>query len=161
MTAVDKLAGALWEADRHAAALSDALTEWDVIPVHGLDQLEGDRMLLRLSDQLLFRFTKLQDAIGERLVPATLQRLAEPYESWPMRDRLDRLEKLGYLNVDDWLRWRELRNRLSHEYPDQPELRFATLKAAIVAAHELVAGYRTWKLQLGGATMRAEQAGPR
>jgi hypothetical protein len=25
-----------------------------------------------------------------------------------MRDRLERLEKLGYLVVDDWLRWREL-----------------------------------------------------
>jgi len=110
---------------------------------------------------LLFRFTKLQDALGERLVPATLHQLAEPYESWPMRDQLDRLEKLGYLNVDDWLRWRELRDRLSHEYPDQPELRSATLKAAIAAAHELVAGYRTWKLRLEGTKMSAKQAAPR
>ena len=28
MTPDDKLAVALWEADRHAAALSDALAEW-------------------------------------------------------------------------------------------------------------------------------------
>lgn len=41
-----------------------------------------------------------------------------------MRDRLNRLEKPGYLSVDDWLRWRELRNRLAHECPDQPDLRF-------------------------------------
>jgi hypothetical protein len=149
MTGASKLGMALWEADRHTAALSDALAEWDANAPRNLAQLEQDRLLLRLSDQLLFRFTKLQDAIGERLVPATLQHLAEPFEDWPMRDRLDRLEKLGYLHVDDWLRWRDLRNRLSHEYPDQAELRFATLGAAIVAAHGLVARYRLWRARLG------------
>jgi uncharacterized protein with HEPN domain len=82
---------------------------------------------------------------------ATLQQLAEPFEDWPMRDRLERLEKLGYLSVDNWLRWRELRNRLAHEYPDQPELRFAVLKAAIGAAGELVTAYARWRHMLGKA----------
>lgn len=143
-----KLGVALWEADRHAAALSDALIEWDAATIISLVQLEQDRLLLRLADQLLFRFTKLQDAMGERLLPATLQQLAEPFEDWPMRDRLNRLEKLGFLNVDDWLRWRDLRNRLAHEYPDQVELRFATLKASVAAAHELIAAYRHWRQRL-------------
>ena len=120
-----KLDIALWEADLHAAAL---------------------------ADQLLFRFTKLQDALGERLLPATLAHLAEPFEAWSMRDRLNRLEKLDYLDVGDWLRWRELRNRLAHEYPDQPALRFATLNAAIAAASELVAAYEHWKKLLLAAT---------
>jgi hypothetical protein len=145
---MDKLSVAIWEADRHVSALSDALSEWDASPATSLEQVEQDRLVQRLSDQLLFRFTKLQDALGERLVAATLMRLAEPAEDWPMRDRLNRLEKLGYLNADDWLRWRELRNRLSHEYPDQPELRFATLLATVVAAHELVAAYAAWRLRL-------------
>jgi hypothetical protein len=143
-----KLGVALWEADRHAAALSGALAEWDAATVTSLAQLEQDRLLLRLADQLLFRFTKLQDALGERLLPATLQQLAEPFEDWPMRDRLNRLEKLGFLNLDDWLRWRDLRNRLAHEYPDQVDLRFATLKASIAAAHELIATYRHWQQRL-------------
>jgi hypothetical protein len=147
---MDKLAVAIWEADRHVSALSDALSEWDASPATSLEQVEQDRLVQRLSDQLLFRFTKLQDALGERLVAATLMRLAEPAEDWPMRDRLNRLEKLGYLNADDWLRWRELRNRLSHEYPNQPELRFATLLATVVAAHELVAAYAAWRLKLHG-----------
>jgi hypothetical protein len=152
MTAVpaiqSKLGVALWEADRHAAALSDALTEWDATTISSLAQLEQDRLLLRLADQLLFRFTKLQDALGERLLPATLQQLAVPFEDWPMRDRLNRLEKLGFLNVDDWLRWRDLRNRLAHEYPDQVDLRFATLMASISAAHELITTYRQWRQRL-------------
>jgi hypothetical protein len=145
----DRLTIALWEADRHAAALSEALAEWAAEPALDMAQLERDRLLLRLADQILFRFTKLQDALGERLVPATLQRLAESFEDWPMRDRLERLERLGYLVVDDWLRWRELRNRLAHEYPDQPELRFAVLKAAIGAAGELVTAYARWRHMLG------------
>jgi len=147
----DRLAVALWEADRHAAALSEALAEWAADPAVDMAQLEHDRLRLRLADQLLFRFTKLQDALGERLVPATLQQLAEPFEDWPMRDRLERLEKLGYLSVDNWLRWRELRNRLAHEYPDQPELRFAVLKAAIAAAGELVTAYARWRQMFGRA----------
>ena len=147
----DRLAAALWEADRHAAALSEALAEWAADPAVDMAQLEHDRLLLRLADQILFRFTKLQDALGERLVPATLQQLAEPFEDWPMRDRLERLEKLGYLSVDNWLRWRELRNRLAHEYPDQPELRFAVLKAAIGAAGELVNAYARWRYMFGQA----------
>lgn len=32
---------------------------------------------------------------GERLVPATLAILHEPFEAWPLRDRLNRLEKQG------------------------------------------------------------------
>lgn len=39
--------------------------------------------------------------VGERLIPATLAGLREPFEDWPMRDRLNRLEKLGYLDVID------------------------------------------------------------
>ena len=120
----DRLAVALWEADRHAAALSEALAEWAAEPALDMAQLESNRLLLRLADQILFRFTKLQDALGERL------------------------EKLGHVTVDDWLRWRELRNRLAHEYPDQPELRFAVLKAAIGAAGELITAYVHWKQRL-------------
>lgn len=40
------------------------------------------------------------------------------------------------------------RRRLAHEYPDQPELRFATLKAAVLAAQELVEAYRGWRAKL-------------
>lgn len=53
--------------------------------------------------------------------------------------------------MDDWLRWPELRNRLAHEYPDQPELRFAVLKAAIGAADEVVTAHVRWKHRLGMA----------
>ncbi len=91
-----RLALARWEADRHAAVLDDALARWRALPAPSLEAIESDPALRQLTDQILFRFIKLQDTIGERLIPGT----GEPFEDWPMRDRLDRLEKLGYLDVE-------------------------------------------------------------
>ena len=148
MTGIYPLQTAMWEANRHLDVLETALEDWQCTPVTGLIQLETDQNRLRLLDQLIFRFTKLQDAMGQRLVPATLAALSEPYEEWSMIDRLNRLEKLGYLEVDAWLRWRETRNRLAHEYPEQDALRFATILASVQAAAELAASYRAWRTRL-------------
>lgn len=154
-TTTEKLAAAVWEADRHQVTLVEALAEWDKAPVRDWKVLESDRGCVRLIDQLLFRFIKLQDSVGERLIPASLAALEEPYEDRPMRDRLNRLERLGYLNVADWLAWREVRNRLAHEYPDKPELRFAALLAAIDAARALADCYRQWRKRLETAGLLA------
>lgn len=144
----DALKTALWEADRHLATLETALRDWSAAPATDLAELEQHPDKVRILDQLLFRFTKLQDTLGLRLIPATLAKLAEPYEDWPMLDRLNRLEKLGFLSVADWLRWRETRNRLAHEYPDEPAVRFATLTAAIATAVELAECYQLWRVRL-------------
>ena len=143
-----RLCAARWECDRHRAALVEALADWHRLPVPDIAALDQDSALRRLTDQILYRFTKLQDAMGERMVPASLGWLREPYEGWPMRDRLDRLEKLGFLNVEAWLQWRDVRNRLAHEYPDRPELRFAAVLATIGAAQDMVDAYQRWKLKL-------------
>jgi hypothetical protein len=143
------LALARWECDRHASVLDAALAQWRALPaVPALQALETQPALRQLTDQILFRFMKLQDAMGERLLAGTLDRLAEPFEDWPMRDRLDRLEKLGFLDVSAWLAWRALRNRLAHEYPDAPELRHAQLLAAVSAAQGLLQAYRVWAARL-------------
>ena len=147
-SSADRLSLARWEAGRHVAALDQARAEWRALPAPSWQDIEQEVALRRLTDQVLFRFMKLQDALGERLIPATLSELREPFEEWPMRDRLDCLEKLGYLDVEQWLRWREVRNGLAHENPDAPELRHAALLAAIAAAGELTDLYRAWKRRL-------------
>jgi len=147
-----QLALARWEADRHAGVLDEALAAWAALPQRPvLAAIEATPSLRQLTDQILFRLSKLQDTLGERMVPATLLALAEPCEQWPMRDRLDRLEKLGYLDVIQWLGWRELRNRLSHEYPDAPDLRYAQLLSASAAARAMVAAWRAWSARLPAA----------
>ena len=76
-----RLAQARWEADRHAGVLAEALAQWTALPsMPGLVAIESEPTLRRLTDQILFRFTKLQDTLGERLVAATLDELAGPPE---------------------------------------------------------------------------------
>ncbi len=72
MTTADVLETVLWEADRHIATLASAWQDWQAAPAASLVLLESDPNKLRILDQLLFRFTKLQDVMGLRLVPATL-----------------------------------------------------------------------------------------
>ena len=75
-----RLTSALWECDRHRAVLDEALRDWHSRSEPNEQSLEQDSSLRRLTDQILYRFTKLQDAMGERLVPATLGWLREPHE---------------------------------------------------------------------------------
>jgi hypothetical protein len=72
---------------------------------------------------LVFRFGRLQDAIGTRLLPAMLQLTQEWRDNEPFIDKLNRAEKLGMLpSAEQWQLLRELRNQSAHEYPAQPEL---------------------------------------
>jgi len=146
-----RLAASIWECERHRAALCEALGDWQSQPTPSIDALEQDSALRRLTDQILYRFTKLQDTLGERLVPATLDWLREPQETWPMRDRLDRLEKLGFLDLDAWLTWRDVRNRLAHEYPGAAALRHAAVLATVDAARAMVQAYDAWRSRLPAA----------
>lgn len=143
-----RLTAALWECDRHCTALLEALQDWHSRPTPDAQALDSDSSLRRLTDQILYRFTKLQDAMGERLIPATLGWLQEAYEAQPMRDRLDRLEKLGFLDVNAWLQWRDVRNRLAHEYPDQAELRHLAVLAAVATGQDMASAFAKWKSHL-------------
>jgi len=70
-------------------------------------------------DQYIFRFTKLQDAVGERLFRLILDLLEEPAKNQPFLDKLNRLEQLGALESKaQWLELRALRNHLTHKYED-------------------------------------------
>lgn len=136
-----RLTAALWACDRHRSTLDEALAEWRSLDTPSGQALETNSALRRLTDQILSRFTKLQNTMGERLVPATLGWLREPHEAWSMRDRLDRLERLGYLDVEAWLAWRDVRNRLAHKYPGDAARRHAAVLATVAAAAAMVEAY--------------------
>lgn len=73
---------------------------------------------LAYIDQLIYRFSKLQDIIGRRVFIEILQILSEETEGLPFIDILNRLEQLRI--IDDsktWLRLRQARNTVTHEYP--------------------------------------------
>jgi hypothetical protein len=70
---------------------------------------------LSYFDQLIFRFSKLQDSMGTRYFPALLENLGEDI---PFIDLLNKLEKLNIIeDSQHWLTLRETRNIVTHEYP--------------------------------------------
>lgn len=81
--------------------------------------LETDPDLAERVDAFSARFGRLQDTIGDRLVPELLRQLLEKPGS--ALDNLHRLEKLGLLeSAEAWIEARNLRNRLVHEYIRDP-----------------------------------------
>lgn len=70
-------------------------------------------------DQLIYRFTKLQDKMGDSLFPSILKSLEEDPEQMSMLDILNRMEKLNIINSAEDLR--NLRNEFTHEYEDNLE----------------------------------------
>ena len=67
-------------------------------------------------DQFVFRFSKLQDSMGEKLFSTFLLNLEEDVKSKTFIDILNRLEQLGLLYREDWTYLRKLRIGIAHEY---------------------------------------------
>lgn len=141
-TTEQRLRDAWRECTRHVRHLFHAMTAlrplWPFTAENYAALSDQD---IQALDQFILRFTKLQDAMGERLLPAVLQFLLEPYDDRPMLDKLHRLEQLGFVgNADRWLQIRAIRNRFAHEYPDEPARNAANINAGFQAARDL---YRT------------------
>ena len=93
----------------------------------------------RLLDQFAYRYTRLQDDMGARLMPAVLKVLGEDISPMSAIDRFTRLEQLDWLkSADEWLSLRQVRNQFAHDYPDSLTERFERLQAAIQAAQKLL-----------------------
>lgn len=97
--------------------------------------------LVAALDQFAFRFSRLQDTLGQQAFRAVLVGiLREPYEDSPMRDLLDRLERLRLLpSADRWEEIRAARNALAHDYPDAAAQRAARLNLARPMVEEMAA----------------------
>lgn len=96
-------------------------------------QLDSDTDLAERVEAFASRFARLQDTLGDKLVPALLRALGEP--AGATLDNLDRAERLGWMgSVDLWLQARQWRNQMVHEYIEDP----AILADALQAGHESV-----------------------
>jgi hypothetical protein len=94
-------------------------------------------------DQLIYRYLKLQDTMGEKQFPLALKLLGEDYSSKPFIDVLNRLERLELIpSRDEWVFRRELGNDLTHEYPEHTEDRIHAINKLADIVSEL-AGIHT------------------
>lgn len=83
---------------------------------------------LALFDQLIYRFSKLQDSMGTRLFKQLLEVLEEDISGLPFIDILFKMEKLNLIdNAKDWITLRQTRNTISHEYPFYKEIQIEEL----------------------------------
>ena len=93
----------------------------------------SDPDLAERLDAFVSRFGRLQDTVGDKLLPAVLDGLGETVGA--AIDNLDRAEKLGLLaSADRWMETRRLRNQMVHEYIED----VAILASALRAAHGFV-----------------------
>jgi hypothetical protein len=73
---------------------------------------------ISLTDQLVYRFSQLQDTIGNKLFPLINEGIGEDIRSKPFIDILNRLEKLSIIDsAEKWLSLREIRNIVTNESP--------------------------------------------
>ena len=131
-----RLQDAWRECERNVYHLSRALHLLSpVLPMTGERFEHLTDAQVQTLDQFILRFTKLQDAMGGRIYPAILEYLQEQYEERPMLDKLNRLEKLGYIqSAETWQNIRNIRNKFAHDYPDDWEKNAALINIACEAA---------------------------
>lgn len=117
------LALAIETAELHASRLRFAMVQ-----LHKSIPISGEIFAhLSIQDILLFelftsRFAKLQDLMGGKIFGLVLEQAKEigPFNTF--LDKLYALEKMEVIpEAKKWIYMRELRNLISHEYPDDPE----------------------------------------
>jgi hypothetical protein len=132
---------ASWRVVRKEAALlvrtSDRLFAEDIdlpwVLALAQDDERGERV-----EAFAARYSRLQDTLGERLFPRLLALVGQ--EGRTLIDRLNQVERLGLLDdAQAWLAWRNLRNRLVHEYVENPE----DFVDALRVGHEYASALRT------------------
>lgn len=98
-----------------------------------IEQLENDEILPETVEAFVGRFCRLQDTLGDKLLPQLLSYLGE--RPTVVIDHLDKAERLGWItSTDTWLETRQLRNQMIHEYIENPNI----LLNALNAGHEFV-----------------------
>jgi hypothetical protein len=93
----------------------------------------------KAADAFIQRFEQLFETALRRLFPATLRVIDIGDRSEGLLEMVNRLERLEFIaDAARWLAWKELRDRLIHEYPDEPVDRARDLTDALEAAQQIL-----------------------
>lgn len=96
-------------------------------------EMETDHELAERVEAFVGRFGRLQDTVGDKLLPQLLSALGEIPAA--VIDNLDKAERLQLIDsADEWLTMRQLRNQMVHEYVEDPQI----LTDALQTGHEFV-----------------------
>lgn len=109
------------------AVTEEQVTEWT-----------QDPELAERLDAFVARFSRLQDTVGDKLIPALLRLTGD--RIGPAIDNLALAEKFGWINsADEWMLYRQLRNRMIHEYIEDSAVLADALDAGREYSPQLIA----------------------
>ena len=120
-----KVTDNLTESYKHLTRLEnafEALSEKYTFPItiDDFQKILDSTEHLAYSDQIIYRFSKLQDCMGAKLFKSVLLYEGENVNK-PFLDILNQLEAIDIINVDEWFEIRDLRNEIAHDYEDNDE----------------------------------------
>ena len=107
----------LFECNKHIEKMQNAseylqpILPLTIAKYNSLDKIESS-----FIDQFIFRFAKLQDTLGGSIFKYILIMANEEVKKMTFLDILNRLEELEIIDKIEWIKLRELRNEIAHEY---------------------------------------------
>lgn len=122
-----------------------------VVDAAWVASIEQDDDLAERVEAFVSRYSRLQDTMGEKLFPKLLELIGQSGKS--LIDILNQVERIGLLqDAQQWLVWRNLRNRLIHEYMENHEEFANALIAANDYSGQLLArvdAIQDWLMEIG------------
>lgn len=111
------------ECDKHVQRIQEAYSDLQsIIPINAAKYKTLTKQEVQALDQYLFRFSKLQDTMGDKLFKLIVEQYQQSIEQLSFIDMLNKLEKLEYINsAKEWIYLRKIRNEIAHQYDDEAE----------------------------------------
>jgi hypothetical protein len=133
MNEIDLVLKYIEVSDLHLNRLNEALDH-----IKPLAPFKADTFPLKTHEDLssldmfTYRLSKLQDTMGSKLIPHFLKMCGENIDGLTLVDMLNLLQKIYILDdIKAWQKLRDIRNGLSHEYPESYQTISETLNEAI------------------------------
>jgi predicted nucleotidyltransferase len=129
------------ECSKHLQRISEAYNDMSAfMPLTATKYENLSKDEVQAIDQYLFRFSKLQDSMGEKLFRVLVGRFEENIDKLSFLDVIKKLEKYIDMNIaNEWRDLRNIRNLLSHEYEDDA-IEMANSINLIYAKKEVIEG---------------------
>lgn len=132
-----------YECDKHVEKITVAKKHLSsIMPLSVEGYLDLNDVDMSFVDQLIFRFSKLQDTMGEKIFPSILILSQEDVKKKTFIDILNRLEELEIIDKVRWMSLRETRNEIAHEYSFNTQEVVDGINDIFVASDELIDIYK-------------------
>jgi len=119
---INRLEFYLKEANLHIERLEDVLKRLDKFYPLNLDKFDKFTSSQKdMLDTLAFRFSKLQDLIGNKIFREYLNYIGFITEDKTFLEILKEMEREKIIDIDTWSEFRKVRNTIAHDYPDEIE----------------------------------------